>query len=127
VTATTKLQGARILVVDDDETARLVAGLMLKKLGCTVQAVSGGKEALGTLEESPGEFDCVLLDLSMPDMSGPEALAKIRVLQGDLRIMITSGSSASEVDRQLQGATVAGFLPKPYDLKLLQEVLEAAL
>lgn len=66
----------RALVVDDIASNRIVAKAMLEKLGWSVLTASGGQEALDSLGSSP--CDLVLLDISMPGISGMEVCQRIR-------------------------------------------------
>ena len=65
-----------ILVVDDNGINRLLPGLILRPFGWTVYEAAGGLEALKTLKDI--EMSCVLLDISMPDISGLEVLKAVR-------------------------------------------------
>src|SRR5574343_552461 len=63
--------GYRVLVVDDNDLARSVLQRLLIKNGCQVQTVDSGVAALAALRESAGSpFDCIMVDLNMPDMEG---------------------------------------------------------
>lgn len=66
----------RVLVVDDIPANRIIAEAMLRQLGWTVATASDGREALRALGASP--FDLVLLDISMPGISGMEVCQSIR-------------------------------------------------
>lgn len=65
-----------ILVVDDNGINRLLPGLILRPFGWTVYEAVGGLEALKALKDT--EISCVLLDISMPDISGLEVLKVLR-------------------------------------------------
>lgn len=74
------LAGTRILLAEDNATNQLVAGQMLRSMGCEVTIAGDGLEAMKALEEA--EFDAALLDIEMPRMSGLEVLATIRASDG---------------------------------------------
>ncbi|MCC6306065.1 MAG: PAS domain-containing protein [Rhodobacteraceae bacterium] len=68
--------GLRVLAADDNATNRLVLTAMLRRLGVAVEAVEGGRAAVAAA--AAGGFDAILLDITMPDLAGDEALAAIR-------------------------------------------------
>jgi CheY-like chemotaxis protein len=73
------LKAISMLVADDNETNRVVLEMMLTQLGADVTLVNDGASAVRAWR--PGRFDCILLDITMPGMSGPTALQKIRALE----------------------------------------------
>ena len=77
------LVGARVLVIDDNDTNRDLARLILEALSMTVNEADGGATALVRLAEDT--FDVVLLDLRMPDLDGPEVLRRLREQTGPNR------------------------------------------
>jgi two-component system, sensor histidine kinase and response regulator len=74
--ALASIQGARILLVEDNALNQLVAVNLLKRVGCLIEVAQHGQEALEWLARAT--FDCVLMDLQMPVMDGYEATARIR-------------------------------------------------
>ncbi|MGN6543461.1 MAG: PAS domain S-box protein [Aureliella sp.] len=119
------LSGLRVLVADDHEINRMVVQQMLEKLGCGVEAVTNGREALEALERSA--FDAVLLDLQMPVMNGLDAAAEIRRREaghGRHVPILALTARAMEDDRQrCLAAGMDGYMPKP----ITQQALYAAL
>lgn len=71
----------RILAIDDDPVSLAVATVLLEAEGCTVLQASGGEQALALLDNSPQAEppDCVIADLRMPSLAGPELAARLRV------------------------------------------------
>jgi hypothetical protein len=67
-----------VLVADDEDEVRMIAGDILDKLGFTVVSATDGHEAVVCFEREPARFDLVLLDLTMPGLSGVEALRRMR-------------------------------------------------
>jgi len=112
------LQGT-VLVVDDEEPVRTVADAALTQLGLTVRTASDGIAALDSLRSAPGSIDLVLLDLTMPGISGDEILRQLRQIRPDLRVIIMSGYSEGETMQRCASLGVTGFLPKPFTVTTL--------
>ncbi|MCU0589497.1 MAG: PAS domain S-box protein [Syntrophobacteraceae bacterium] len=118
-------RGSRtVLLVDDEEPVRLVASQMMELLGFTVLSAHDGVEGVELLRRNRDEIDLVVLDLAMPRMSGEEAFHAMRAIAPDLPVIITSGYSENEVMRHFAGASIAGFIPKPFSFQNLRETLE---
>jgi PAS domain S-box-containing protein len=114
-----------VLVVEDEEGVREVVRRMLERLGFEVITAEDGIAALERLEAHQGAFAAVLLDLTMPRMTGQEALHEIRRLRPDVPMVLMSGYTEQEVASKLLdtagGAT--GFLQKPFLPEDLTSVL----
>jgi PAS domain S-box-containing protein len=115
-----RLAGVRILLVDDSEINRRVAGRILQLEGASVTAAEGGSEAIARIrEEAP--FDLVLMDVQMPGIDGIETTRRIRAGWSDVALPIvalTAGALASERERALD-AGMNNFISKPFDPDLL--------
>ncbi|OWY39599.1 response regulator [Xenophilus sp. AP218F] len=115
----------KILVVDDNEINRKVAALFLKKQGWLVDQAASGPEALGMLANN--QYVCVLLDISMPGMSGLDVCKAIRAdarLQGVRLVAYTAHALSDEKDAIMQ----AGFdamLTKPLTAESLFAAIAA--
>ena len=121
-----ELKGSGIvLVVDDEEVVRQTSRLALYRYGYEVILAENGLRALEIFREQGGEIAVVLLDMTMPVMSGEEALPDIRRLQPSVRVIATSGYSESEA-RTRFGPGVY-FLQKPYTAKQLAEAVRLIL
>ena len=101
-----------ILVVDDDEGMRSFVATVLKEEGHRVVEAKNGQDALAVLSE--GEFDLVVTDLRMPDLSGLDLLRQGKARRPDARwIIITAfGSIGNAVEAMKAGA--ADYLTKPF-------------
>ncbi len=114
-----------VLVVDDEETVRKVARRVLQASGFTVKVADGGLEAIRLLREAPLAVDVVLLDLTMPDMSGAVTLQELRRIRADLCVVLSSGYAEEEAVPGVEGA-VSGFIQKPYRPADLIEAIRRA-
>lgn len=116
-----------ILLVDDNQNVLDVASSMLEHLGFEVLAASDGQEGLEIFGEQAEEIDCVLLDLTMPGLSGEEVFQKMRRIRKDVRVILSSGYSEQEVAQRFTGKGLTGFIQKPYTLAKLREIIESVL
>ncbi len=116
-----------VLVVDDEETVRTTAALMLKRVGFDVALASDGREALEIFEKTPERFDLVLMDLTMPHMDGEEAFTELRRLRSDVRVVLMSGFNRQEAVARFTGKGLASFLQKPFPFDGLTAVLKRVL
>ena len=114
-------RGARVLVVDDEPLVRDVVCRMLQDVGYDARSAADGATALAMLAADP--VDAVVLDLSMPGMSGLEVLAAIHAERPALPVIVVSGQGA---DRGT-AAGASGALSKPFHFDQLVAALEAAL
>ena len=113
--------GETLLVLDDEALVRVFLGKNLRSLGYTVLEGADGPEGLDICRRKP--VDLVLMDWSMPGMSGPEMLAALRALNPRLRVVVCSGHTLQP--EHLQGC--AAVLPKPVFIEELWEVVRQAL
>ena len=118
----------RILVVDDEPAARVLAKRVFSEAGFEVVTVQSGFECLQLFRKQPHGFALILLDLSMPFMDGEETFRRLRDINPNVVVLLSTGFMAQErVDRML-AAGMAGFLRKPHRpdelLARVQAVLE---
>lgn len=120
------IQGLRVLVADDNETARLVLKDYCEDFTFIVEEVDNGKDAITMVEEAKTPFDLVLMDWKMSKMFGIEASSSIRnskkVKQQPRIIMITS-YGREEVRRKAEDAGLDAFLIKPVNQSLLYDAI----
>ncbi len=104
----------RILLAEDNVTNQLVVSNMLERLGCQVDVVGNGQEAVDSLVER--QYDVVLMDVSMPEMDGIEATKAIRKLKTDAVEVPIVALTAYAMDEDRQRVLAAGmddFVAKP--------------
>lgn len=112
-----------ILFVDDEPLIRQFAHTVLTAKGYRVILAEDGDEALEKYAKHAGQIGLVILDLTMPRMTGQEVFKELRKRYPDSYVLFSSGYSEEPSD---QGEGVAGFLPKPYrPQELLDAVREA--
>jgi two-component system sensor histidine kinase/response regulator len=117
------LEGARVLLVEDNEVNQQVALELLGVAGVQVAVASNGEQGVRRVQESP--YDLVLMDLQMPVMDGLEATRRIRALPGFATLPIlamTANAMAGDRERSLE-AGMNGHITKPIDPSELFDVL----
>ncbi|RMH59628.1 MAG: response regulator [Candidatus Hydrogenedentota bacterium] len=107
---------ARILVVDDEESIRLLYQEELTDEGYEVETAANGEEALRKIQES--KFDIVTLDIKMPGMSGLEVLKKIREVDVELPVILCTAFDAYRQDFDTWGSD--SYVTKSADLDELK-------
>ena len=125
--ATVRGAGRAVLVVDDEETVRRVAGRMLRRLGFEVVAAEDGQQALDLFQSSPDRFALVLLDFTMPRMGGETCFRHLRELEPSVPVILSSGHNEQELAARFTGKGVNGFIQKPYQLAALEALLKRVL
>jgi len=118
-----------VLVVDDEEMILQLTRRMLERSGYTVVTVADGPSAVAIIQGNPAAVDLVLLDMTMPGMTGDQVLWELRRRGCTAPILISSGYSlGGSVQELMMGSGGAdGFLPKPYTIQQLSEAVRAAL
>ena len=116
-----------ILVVDDEETVRSIVKSMLERAGYDVLLASDGAEALEIFSRVHHEISCVVLDLTMPRMSGEDCLKLLRKVNPDVRVLISSGYEQVYVTGRFSGKEMTGFIQKPYRYADLVTAVSAAI
>jgi PAS domain S-box-containing protein len=113
--AADSLPGAgTVLVVDDEDVVRRIAKAALERHGHRVLVADGGAAAIEALKRERDCIGVVLLDLSMPGLSGHETLPLLRQIKPDIEVIVSSGYSEEEMMRLFAGQSISGFIQKPY-------------
>ncbi len=119
--------GKKILVVDDDDLVLIAIQELLTPLGFSVTSLATGQEALDAV--SRDQFDLVILDISMPEISGFEVCQRVRQMESYAEtpvLMLTARSGEEDKQRGMEvGANL--YLPKPISPKRLIALVEEAL
>jgi PAS domain S-box-containing protein len=115
-----------ILVVDDEDMVREAARHSLERAGYTPLVASSGAEAVELLSGHAAEVLLILLDMTMPGLSGEETLERLRSIRANIPIVISSGYSELVAQRRF-GNRIDGFLQKPYTVTDFGRVVQTAL
>ncbi|MCC6919340.1 MAG: response regulator [Alphaproteobacteria bacterium] len=116
----------RILIVDDQESMRLLVKSLLAQLGfLDVALATDGKDALAVLKREP--IDLVLLDGEMPVLDGIGTLKAIRTdaIMARLPVIMVTGRSDTGFVKELSGLGLNGYLKKPFSSTALAQRLSA--
>ena len=116
-----------ILLVEDDDTFRQIGTECLRELGYSVVGARDGIEAIEIFSVMKEEVDLVILDLTMPRMNGRDALARMREMVPDVKVLVTSGHHGDQEVREVMALGACGFIGKPYRLDGMGRAIRAAL
>jgi DNA-binding NtrC family response regulator len=112
-----------VLLVDDEDIIRLTSGEILQEIGFDVITAGTGREGLEIFNTKTGEIALVILDMTLPDISGMELLNEMKKIKSGSKFLLTSGyrqdmtGSGSEVE----------FIQKPYTITELNSKLNKLL
>lgn len=116
------LQGV-ILVIDDEQPVREVVTDILEAAGVEVMTATDGVTGIRMYRERMADVSLVLLDWSMPGMSSEETLSKIRNINPDARVLLSSGYAQEDATSHFKGNELTGFVQKPYSASTLIKLL----
>lgn len=126
------LKGKRILIVEDNELNRSVIKDILSDYDLTIEEVNSGKDAIALINQNvPGYYQCILMDIEMPEMDGFETTINIRNLNNRIRsntpiIALTANATSTNKEKSVV-VGMDGFLTKPIDTNQLLYSLEKVL
>jgi len=115
-----------VLIADDEKYIRDLTTKMLNISGYKVHLARNGREAIEIFSEKKDEISCILMDLTMPELDGKEALTEIRKIDSNIPIIITSGYCEFDIISKFTGEKISGFLQKPYNLEDVISAIEDA-
>ena len=119
--------GGSVLVMEDDSLVSLMLSSMLARLGYTCEVTADGAQALQSYEaalKAGGAPDLVIMDLTIKGgMGGKEAVGRLKELDPDAKVIVSSGYSADPVIAQFADYGFVGTLEKPYTMSELSKVL----
>ncbi len=110
-----------VLLVDDEDIVLYTGEQMLAKLGYVALTARSGEEALKIYQENRNSIDLVLLDMVMPDMGGGTTFDRLKEINKDVKVLLSSGYSLNGQATEIMNKGCAGFIQKPFDLKKLSQ------
>ncbi|HJT86658.1 MAG TPA: PAS domain S-box protein [Bryobacteraceae bacterium] len=114
-----------VLVVDDEPVVRKVAATTLERNGYSVITAENGRQGVERFREWNHNLTAVVLDMTMPVMSGEEALEQMRGINPHVPVILSTGYSEAEATQRFRGKGLAGFLQKPYTAAALAGKIRA--
>jgi PAS domain S-box-containing protein len=104
-----------VLLIDDEEPVRMAVTDILELEGLPVLSASDGRSGIELYRQRQADIGLIVLDLSMPGLSGEETFRELRQINGRARVLLSSGYSQDEVAARFAVHDDVGFIQKPYD------------
>ncbi|MDO9110316.1 MAG: response regulator, partial [Desulfatirhabdiaceae bacterium] len=118
---------ATILLVDDEELIIDVGQAMLERLGYRIVVCREGREAVKVVTDMGDEIDLVILDMIMPGMDGGATFDRIREIQPDMLVILSSGYAINGNADKIMRRGCSGFIQKPYNMLGLSQKIRKVL
>ena len=112
-----------ILLVDDEEIIISAVSRMMVRLGYTVLTAQSGQEAVDIYKSRQGDIDLVILDVIMPGMNGSETFDRLRAIDPEIDILLSSGFNAEGQAQDILQRGCRGFIQKPFTVGQLSQKL----
>lgn len=118
----------KVLVADDEPAIRSACRRLLNRMGVEADLANDGVDALAQFSKKSKDYCAVILDLTMPGMSGAAAFAEIKRIRPTMPVILMSGFSQDDIKASFPGDVMPdSFLPKPFDHSALAAALQEAL
>lgn len=117
----------QLLVIDDEICVRALAQDLLVSMGYKVLTAKNGPEGLKLFDEHQDSVDLVLLDRTMPLMSGEKVFEELRAKRGDLPVILISGHTEADCLERLKAQGLSDFVAKPFIIEDLLQAIEQAM
>jgi len=119
------MEKARLLIVDDEKDTRdSLKEYLLPRIECEIEEAVNGYEAIELLEKQA--FDLMLLDITMPGISGTEVIQKAKEIARDTAIIVITKVDGAHFSSQTKKLG-ADYIPKPFSLKIVRVKVEEKL
>jgi two-component system, cell cycle sensor histidine kinase and response regulator CckA len=112
-----------VLVVEDEGTLRLAVSKMLRKKGLSVIEAIDGSAAVDLFRVNERDIAVVLLDVTLPGLSGPEVFAELRRIRPDIKVIVTTAYGQETTLPTVGGQKSWAFIRKPYQLNDLWNLI----
>jgi CheY-like chemotaxis protein len=116
-----------ILLIDDEEIVIESVGCMIEHLGYRLIVAHSGKEAVRIYDTQGSNIDLVILDMIMPDMNGSETFDRLKAIDPNVRVILSTGYSADGQANKILKRGCQGLITKPFTLGELSEKLSGIL
>jgi signal transduction histidine kinase len=119
--------GQHVLYVDDDPAMLLLVESLLRRAGYRVTAIEQPREAIERIRAQPDDFDLVVTDYNMPELTGMDLALAVARVRPDLPLVISSGYVSDDMREKAKRAGVRGLIQKEYTLEQLAEIVHTVL
>lgn len=116
-----------VLLVDDEEVIQEVCKELLENIGYKVFLANDGKKAIELYRKNQDEIDIVLLDMIMPNMSGSEVYNRMKEMNPDIKVLLSSGYSIDGETTDILKRGCNGFIQKPFNINALSQKIREIL
>ena len=122
------VQGSEtILLVDDEDIIIDVGQELLETIGYKVLTAKSGNAAVELYKANHNEIDMVILDMIMPDMDGGETYDRLKKINPDIKVLLSSGYSIDGLASEIMLRGCNGFIQKPFNMKVLSQTIRGIL
>jgi PAS domain S-box-containing protein len=111
-----------ILLVDDEPYILDIGSKMLRQMGYTVVKAGSGEDAVHIFNDRQAQIDLVILDMIMPDIGGGEVFDRLRAINPDIKVLLSSGYSMGEAAAIIERGC-NGFIQKPFGMEKLSHAI----
>jgi len=116
-----------VLLVDDENVIIYTVELLLKEMGYKTLIARSGKETVKIYKKNKDKIDVVILDMIMPDMGGGETYDRLKEINPDIKVLLSSGYSLNDKATMILERGCNGFIQKPYRSKELSQKIRKIL
>ncbi|HYR41858.1 MAG TPA: response regulator, partial [Terriglobia bacterium] len=114
---------AKVLLIDDEDTLRLAIASMLRRRGYSILETGDGATGMDLFRAHRTEIDIVLLDLTLPGMSGGEVLRELRKMRPDIKVVLSTAYGRDRALADVSEPKSVYYLRKPYEIEQLTTLL----
>jgi len=116
-----------LMIVDDEIDVIDVCRELIRELGYNAIVAKSGHEALTIYDKAKDQIDMVILDMVMPDISGGETFEKLRAINPDVKVLLSSGYIQNEQTEKIIKKGCNGFIQKPFTINKLSKKISAVM
>ncbi len=122
------IKGSGTILLIDDEKMILDVGIeLLEELGYQVQSAMRGQDAIDVFQRDRGKIDLIIMDMIMPGMSGGETFDRLKKIDPDIKVLLSSGYSINSQAAKILQRGCDGFIQKPFNMNQLAEKVQGIL
>jgi len=121
------IKGKTILLIDDEALVTDICEMMLTRLGHKVLKAHSGSQGIKLYEANKGRIDLIISDLNMPEMDGQEVVDNLRVMDRNVKVLLSSGGLSVGEEKNVTARGFDGFLKKPYNMNSLSNKIDEIL